>query len=213
MEASVRQGLQPYLKRVPEMLRGWEVFGSYTHFTKAVAPSRTGVLTKPLAPNFYDTNTSVGLSYMTPRRAFYIDVRTSILPSAIRTLPTATDLRPVFEKRHQRWDATLRWRLNRNYALELVAANLTNDSFLDTWQAAARRRVARSARATSSPSRRASTSCGCRSSTADNGRRRISEQSRHRKVADFFRQTHRSNPVTGSDIMGKVTQLAANNGK
>ena len=134
MEASVRQGLQPYLKAIPEMLRGWEVFGSYTHFTKAIAPSRTGVLTKPLAPNFYDTNTSMGLSYMTPRRAFYIDLRTSILPSAVRTLATATDLRPVFEKRHQRWDATMRWRINRNYAVELVAANITNDSFLDTWQ-------------------------------------------------------------------------------
>jgi hypothetical protein len=116
------------------MLQGWEVFGSYTHFYKAEAPSRTGALIKPLAPKFYDTNTSVGLSYMTPRRAFYIDVRTSVLPEAVRTLPTLTDLRPVYEKRHQRWDATVRWRFSRAYALEFVAANLTNDSFLDTWQ-------------------------------------------------------------------------------
>ena len=89
---------------------------------------------KPLAPKFYDTSTNVGLSYLTPGRVFYIDIRTSIQPQAIRTLPTATDLRPVYEKRHQRWDATVRWRFNRTYALEFVAANLTNDSFLDTWQ-------------------------------------------------------------------------------
>src|SRR5205823_487337 len=105
LEASVRQGLQPYLRRLPAMLQGWEVFGSYTHFYKAEAPSRTGALIKPLAPKFYDTNTSIGLSYMTPARAFYIDVRTSILPQAVRTLPTTTDLRPVYEKRHERWDA------------------------------------------------------------------------------------------------------------
>jgi outer membrane receptor protein involved in Fe transport len=134
LEASVRQGLQPYLRKLPPLLQGWEVFGSYTHFYKAQAPGRNGLVTKPLAPKFYDTNTSVGLSYLTPRRAFYIDVRTSILPSAVRTLASTTDLRPVYEKRHQRWDATLRWRFSPEYSLEFVAANLTNDSFLDTWQ-------------------------------------------------------------------------------
>lgn len=134
LEASIRQSFQPYLKVLPEAVRGWELFGSYTHFTKAIAPARNGILTKPLAPNFYDTNTNVGLSFTTRRRAIYVDIRTSILPSAVRTLPTATDLRPVFEKRHQRWDATVRWRFMRTYSLELTAANLTNDSFLDTWQ-------------------------------------------------------------------------------
>ncbi len=133
MEASIRQSFQPYLKVLPEAIRGWEVFGSYTHFTKAIAPARSGILTKPLAPNFYDTITNVGLSFTTRRRAIYVDLRTSILPSAVRTLPTATDLRPVFEKRHQRWDATIKWRFMRSYSLELTAANLTNDSFLDTW--------------------------------------------------------------------------------
>jgi TonB-dependent receptor len=134
LEASVRQGLQPYLKPLPQILQGWEVFGSFTHFYKAEAPSRTGALIKPLAPKFYDTNTNVGLSYLTPARAFRIEVRTSILPQAVRTLATTTDLRPVYEKRHQRWDTTLRWQINRAYALEFVAANLTNDSFLDTFQ-------------------------------------------------------------------------------
>ena len=53
---------------------------------------------------------------------------------AVAVLATATDLRPQYEARHQRWDATLKWRINRTYAVEFVAANLTADSFLDRTQ-------------------------------------------------------------------------------
>lgn len=134
-ELSVRQGLQPYLKFLPELARGWEVFGGYNKNTKGQAPNRAGVLTKPLAPNYYDWNANWGVSYMTPRRAFYVNVRTTLFPEAITTAPTATDLRPVYESSHQRWDATVRYTFpNRNYSLELNGSNLTNDSWRNFYQ-------------------------------------------------------------------------------
>ena len=134
LEVSLRQGLQPYLKALPEMFQGWEVFAGYNKNYKGEAPNRTGVLTKPLAPNFYDWNANWGISYMTPRRTLYFNVRTTIFPQAITTAPTTTDLRPVFESSHQRWDATARWQFNRTYALELTGANLTNDSWRNFYQ-------------------------------------------------------------------------------
>jgi len=39
------------------------------------------------------------------------------------------------EARHQRWDFTMRYRLNRNYALELTGANVLKDPSLKTYQA------------------------------------------------------------------------------
>jgi len=76
----------------------------------------------------------MSLKYTTPRGNFFIDVRTSISPSAVRTLASLTDLRPIFEKRHQRWDITTQWRFSRAFRTEFAISNLTNDSFLDTWQ-------------------------------------------------------------------------------
>ena len=136
LEASIKQGFEPYLKFLPEYLRGWEISASYTKFYKAEAPNRAGVLAKPLAPNFNDTNTALGLSYQTPGRRFYVNVRTTIIPAGVTTLATATDLRPVYESRHQRWDATVRYRLNRvgTYYLELNGSNLTDDSFRNFYQ-------------------------------------------------------------------------------
>ncbi|MBI5691244.1 MAG: TonB-dependent receptor [Verrucomicrobia bacterium] len=134
IEFSARQSLQPYLKFVPELLRGWEVFGGYNKNTKGEAPNRAGVVTKPLAPNFYDWNANWGVSYMTPRRTLYLNVRTTLFPEAITTAASATDLRPVYESKHQRWDATLRWTISRTYSLELNGANLTNDSWRNFYQ-------------------------------------------------------------------------------
>jgi TonB-dependent receptor len=134
LEISLRQGLQPYLKFLPEIARGWEVFGGYNKNYKGEAPNRVGILTKPLAPNFYDWNANWGISYMTPRRQLYLNVRTTIFPRAITTAPTLTDLRPVYESRHQRWDATARWQFNRTYSVELTGANLTNDSWRNFYQ-------------------------------------------------------------------------------
>ena len=134
MEVSLRQGLRPYLGMLPEMLRGWDVFGGYNKNFKGEAPNRAGVVTKPLAPNFYDWNANWGVSYTTPRGLFYFSVRTTIFPEAITTAPTATDLRPVFESSHQRWDASARWRISRTYALELTGTNLTNDSWRNFYQ-------------------------------------------------------------------------------
>ena len=134
VEFSVRQSFKPYLSVLPEYLRGWEAFGSYTKFYKAEAPGRNGIVTKPLAPNFLDTNTNVGISYLTPARMFYINVRTSFVPRAVTNLATATDLRPVYEKKHQRWEATVRYTINRDYYLELNGSNLTDDSFQDRYQ-------------------------------------------------------------------------------
>ncbi|MDP3071052.1 MAG: TonB-dependent receptor [Opitutaceae bacterium] len=133
-EASVRQSLQPYLKFLPELARGWEVFGGYNKNTKGEAPNRAGVITKPLAPNFYDWNANWGISYLTPRRTLYFNVRTTIFPRAITTAPSATDTRPVYESSHQRWDATARWTISRAYSLELNGANLTNDSWRNFYQ-------------------------------------------------------------------------------
>ena len=133
-ELSGRQSLRPYLKALPELIRGWEVFGGYNKNTQGEAPNRAGVLTKPLAPNFYDWNANWGLSYMTPRRTFYVQVRTTIFPEAIVTAPTTTDLRPVYESSHQRWDATVRYTISRAYSLEFNAANLTDDSYLNRYQ-------------------------------------------------------------------------------
>ncbi len=133
-ELSGRQSLQPYLKFLPEIARGWEFFGGYNKNTKGQAPNRAGVLTKPLAPNYYDWNANWGLSYMTPRRKLYLQLRTTIFPEAITTAATATDLRPVYESSHQRWDATARYTFNRTYSLELNGANLTNDSWRNFYQ-------------------------------------------------------------------------------
>ena len=133
-ELSGRQSLRPYLKALPELARGWELFGGYNKNTKGEAPNRAGVLTKPLAPNFYDWNANWGVSYMTPRRTFYLQLRTTIFPSAIVTAASTTDLRPIYESRHQRWDATARYTINRNYSLELNGANLSNDSFLNRYR-------------------------------------------------------------------------------
>lgn len=133
-ELSGRQSLRPYLKALPELIRGWEVFGGYNKNTQGEAPNRAGVLTKPLAPNFYDWNANWGLSYMTPRRTFYVQVRTTIFPEAIVTAPSTTDLRPVYESSHQRWDATVRYTISRAYSLEFNAANLTDDSYLNRYQ-------------------------------------------------------------------------------
>lgn len=134
VEASVRQSLQPWLKFLPEIVRGWEVFGGYNKNLKGEAPNRAGVITKPLAPNFYDWNANWGVSYLTPRRALYLNVRTTIFPRAITTAATATDLRPVYESSHQRWDATARWTINRTWSAELNGANLTNDSWRNFYQ-------------------------------------------------------------------------------
>lgn len=133
-ELGVRQSLRPYLQALPEFVRGWEVFGGYNKNTKAEAPNRAGVLTKPLAPNYYDWNANWGISYMTPRRTFYMQVRTTIFPEAIAGAASATDLRPTYESRHQRWDATLRYTISRNYSLELNGSNLTDDSFLNRYR-------------------------------------------------------------------------------
>ncbi len=134
LEVSLRQGLQPYLKFLPEMVRGIEVFAGYNKNYKGQAPNRAGIVTKPLAPNFYDWNANYGISYMTPRRTLYFNVRTTIFPQAITTAPTLTDLRPVYESKHQRWDATARWNITRTYTMELTGSNLTNDSWRNFYQ-------------------------------------------------------------------------------
>jgi iron complex outermembrane receptor protein len=134
LELSLHQGLQPLLKFVPEQLRGWEVFGSYNKNYKGEAPNRAGAVTKPLAPSFYDWNASAWISYTTPRRFFYAQLRTTIYPEAITTAATATDLRPVYESSHQRWDATVRLKLSNTYSVELTGANLTNDSWRNFYQ-------------------------------------------------------------------------------
>ncbi len=134
LEVSLRQGLRPYLKFAPELLQGWEVFGGYNKNTKGQAPNRAGIVTMPLAPNFYDWNANWGLNYSTPRRLLRFEVRTTIFPRAITTAASATDLRPVYESKHQRWDANLRWQINPTYQLELTGSNLTNDSWRNFYQ-------------------------------------------------------------------------------
>lgn len=136
-EGSIRQQLQPFLGKLPLALQNWVFNMSYTYNTEAQRQNAAGVMTKPLAPGYYKSTSNYELAYTTPTTRFgklYIDVRTSIQPKAIRTLPSTTDLRPVFEARHQRWDATTRWDFNRNYSLEFVAGNITDDSFQDTFQ-------------------------------------------------------------------------------
>jgi iron complex outermembrane recepter protein len=128
VEVSANQSLQPYLKVLPESLRGWEVFGNYTKNYKGEAPDRTGKIVQPLAPNFYDWNANYGASYTTPRRTFYAQVRSVIYPGAVVTRANGTtDLRDTFEVRHQRWDFTLRYRFNRSYSVELTGSNVFED--------------------------------------------------------------------------------------
>lgn len=127
-EVGVQQPLKPYLSRLPEKLQGWDVFVNYTKNYKGEAPDRTGAIVKPIAPNFYDWNASYGVSYMTPRRKFYIQVRTVIYPSAIVTRANGTtDLRNTYEARHQRWDFTVRYKINRNFDAELGGSNVNED--------------------------------------------------------------------------------------
>ena len=133
-EASLRQGLRSQLTFLPEPLRGWEVFGGYNRNTRGQAPNRAGVVTKPLAPNFYDWNANWGVNYTTPRRLLRFEMRTTLFPRAISTAATATDLRPVYESSHQRWDANVRWQINPTYQLELTGSNLTNDSWRNFYQ-------------------------------------------------------------------------------
>jgi TonB-dependent receptor len=134
LEIAARQGLRNYLTALPEVLQNWEVFGGYNKNYKGEAPNRAGVVTKPLAPNFYDWNANWGINYTTPRRLLRFEVRTTIFPQAITTAASATDLRPVFESKHQRWDANVRWQLNRLYTVELTGSNLTNDSWRNFYQ-------------------------------------------------------------------------------
>src|SRR5205085_6589136 len=61
-------------------------------------------------------------------------VQTCALPISITTAATPTDLRPVFESSHQRWDATVRLQFNRIYSLEFNGSNLTNDSWRNFYQ-------------------------------------------------------------------------------
>ena len=91
-------------------------------------------MTKPLAPNFYDWNANWGVNYTTPRRLLRFEVRTTLFPRAVSTAATATDLRPVYESSHQRWDANVRWQITPAYQLELTGSNLTNDSWRNFYQ-------------------------------------------------------------------------------
>jgi TonB-dependent receptor len=133
-EASARQGLAAYLKFLPEVARGWDVFGSYSRNTKGEAPNRAGVLTKPLAPNFYDWNASWGVTYTFPRQLFSINLRNTIFPEAITTAASTTNLLPTFESSHSRWDGSVKLNLSRTYAVELTGSNLTNDSWRNFYQ-------------------------------------------------------------------------------
>ena len=64
------------------------------------------------------------MSYQTPRRAFYIEARATLFPQAVTTLASATDARPVFLARKERWDLTLRYRFNQRYSLEFNGGNI-----------------------------------------------------------------------------------------
>jgi TonB-dependent receptor len=128
VELAAQQSLRPHLRFLPERLRGWDVFANYTKNYQGEAPNRSGVITKPTAPNFYDWNANYGVSYVTPRRAFYAQVRTVIYPRAVQAYANGTtDLRNTYESRHQRWDFTLRYRISSSYALELTGANIFED--------------------------------------------------------------------------------------
>jgi iron complex outermembrane recepter protein len=124
VEIAGRQQLQGYLKFLPEVARNWGVFFGYTRNYEGEAPNRSGVLVKPIAPAFFDWFANYGINYQTPRRAFYIEARTTIFPEAVTTLPSATDLRPVYLARKQRWDLTTRYRFNHRYSLELNVGNV-----------------------------------------------------------------------------------------
>ncbi len=134
VEISVRQNLKPLLRFLPEIAQGREVFGGYNKNIQGEAPNRAGVITKPLAPNFYDWNANWGISYLTPRRTIYLNVRTTIFPRAITTAASTTNLLPVYESDHQRWDATARWTMNSMWSVELNGSNLTNDSWRNFYQ-------------------------------------------------------------------------------
>lgn len=128
VEFAAEQSLRPFLTFAPERLRGWDVFANYTKNYEGEAPNRAGVLTKPTAPNFYDWNANYGLSYTSPRRMFYAQVRTVIYPRAIQAYANGTtDLRNTYESRHQRWDVRVRYRITPNYAVELTGANIFED--------------------------------------------------------------------------------------
>jgi TonB-dependent receptor len=135
VELGARQPLKPYLKMLPQAVQGLEVFANYTKFYKGEAPNRQGLLTKPtIANNYYDWNANYGVSYATPARMFYVQARTVIYPGGVRTAASATNLNPLYEARHQRWDFTLRYRINRTYALELTGSNIFEDPSLKTTQ-------------------------------------------------------------------------------
>lgn len=52
----------------------------------------------------------------------------------MRTAASTTKLNPVYEARHQRWDFTLRYRLGRNYTLELTGSNVFEDPSIKSYQ-------------------------------------------------------------------------------
>jgi hypothetical protein len=120
---------------LPQAIQGIEVFANYTKFYKGEAPNRQGLIVKPtIGNNFYDWNANYGVSYATPARTFYVQARTVIYPGGVRTAASTTNLNPLYEARHQRWDFTLRYRLSRNYALELTGSNVFEDPSLRTFQ-------------------------------------------------------------------------------
>ncbi len=135
VELSARQPLKPYLKMLPQAIQGIELFANYTKFYKGEAPNRQGLIVKPtIGNNFYDWNANYGVSYATPARTFYVQARTVIYPGGVRTAASTTNLNPLYEARHQRWDFTMRYRFSRNYALELTGSNVFEDPSLRTFQ-------------------------------------------------------------------------------
>jgi iron complex outermembrane recepter protein len=127
LELSLRQDLQT-VQRIPAALRGLGFLANYTKSYKAEAPNRNGVLTVPVAPNFYEWSASYGISYNSPSRTYYAQIRTTIQPSAVNTYANGTtETRNTYEARHQRWDFTLRYRFNKNYAIEFVGSNIFED--------------------------------------------------------------------------------------
>lgn len=124
VEIAGRQQLQGYLKFLPEVARNWGMFFGYTKNYEGEAPDRSGRVVKPIAPAFFDWFANYGINYQTPRRAFYIEARTTIFPEAVTTLPSATDLRPIYLARKQRWDMTVRYRYSHRYAIELNVGNV-----------------------------------------------------------------------------------------
>ena len=153
---------------LPQAIQGIELFANYTKFYKGEAPNRQGLIVKPtIGNNFYDWNANYGVSYATPARTFYVQARTVIYPGGVRTAASTTNLNPLYEARHQRWDFTMRYRFSRNYALELTGSNVFEDPSLRTFQygRAASRRDFGSSYVLSSPP--TSTRSSCPSSTAE----------------------------------------------